>query len=256
MGGPCAPWIEASELACSDLDGAVLEESIQVASDLLYVLSGRQFQGICTDVVRPCSKGAFRRRYASPSNAWYETWGFCGCSYDACGCSSLHQIELPGQPVIEVTQVKMHGDIVSPSTYRVDDRRFLVRVTDTGTGQNDGFMCCQRLDLPATEDDTFEVTYTFGIEPPASGVRAANALACEFANLFTGGPDCRLPKRVQSVSRAGITILMMDPFAALDEGRMGILEVDLFLAAYNPGNRRASASVLSPDIGPKARRTR
>lgn len=34
---------------------ALVEDALNAASGILYVLSGRQFPGVCTETVRPCA---------------------------------------------------------------------------------------------------------------------------------------------------------------------------------------------------------
>lgn len=255
--GPCAVWTDPEHVGvCSPcradtFDDELITEAIAAASETLYVLSGRQFPGECSDTVRPCRAGP-----ATPT--WWPTdvvfdgvlWlGACSCGaseWDSCGCPARPRISLPGRPVVDVDEVKLDGAVFTD--YRVDDYRWLVR-TD-----GDDWPCCQNLLAdPDTDDDTFEISYTFGVEPPTMGKVAAARLACEIYRLCSGG-ECSLPRRVQTITREGVTMAMLDPFDFLDNGKTGLYEVDLFLKAHNPAGRRRSAAIYSPDVGPTSTR--
>jgi hypothetical protein len=58
-------------------------------------------------------------------------------------------------------------------------------------------------------------------------------LAKEFMNACSGG-KCRLPRRVRSVSRQGVTMDMVDPTSIYAEGLTGLPEIDTWLKAVNP----------------------
>jgi hypothetical protein len=138
--------------------------------------------------------------------------------------------------------------LLGVNDYRIDDYRYLVR-TD-----GEAWPCCQDLLAdPVNDDNTFSVSYTYGSAPPAAGVLAAADLACELAKSCAG-QECTLPSRVQSITRQGMSMVLLDPFDFLERGKVGIYTVDLFLRAYNPSGLRRPSRVLSPDIGQRARR--
>lgn len=238
----CEPWAEIDEacVPCRDynLDAADLEEKIQIASDVLYELSGRQFPGECTETIRPCVR-THCRSSADPRG---------------CGCSGLRQVRLRGLPVTEVTEVKVDGDVIPSNEYRVDDHAYLVRLPDPG-GVRRGWPCCQAIDLADSERGTFSVTYKFGQPVPPAGRMAAATLGCELAMACDPeqAPKCRLPKSVTNVTRQGVSISVLNPNDFLEHGRIGIYEIDMFITAYNPGGGRG-ATVWSPDLD-SARRT-
>jgi hypothetical protein len=154
-----------------------------------------------------------------------------------------------------IDEVKIDGVVLDPSLYRIDDYRYLVKLPDA-EGNYDPFPCCQNIRLADTEADTFAVTFTYGTPPPTPGVLAAAQLACELA--LACSPEtigkCRLPQRVTSIARQGITMAVLDPFDFLSDGKTGLYLVDLFLRTYNPNRLRRRAAVLSPDVGRKVRR--
>lgn len=218
----CVPWATVDDVAgcCEKVEFACdLEETAQAASEILYVLSGRQFPGVCEATVRPC--------------------GPCGC-HDRCSCRPS-QIVLQPQPAISVTSVLIDGEILLESEYRLDPGSRLVRLN------GEVWPCCQDLSLPSTEEGTFEIEYSYGQEPPVSGKRAAALLACELARACTPGVECQLPARVTSITRQGVSMALLDPQDFLDNGRTGIYEIDLFLRTFNPDGLTQPARVINPD---------
>lgn len=224
-------------------------EMVDVASDILFELSGRQFPGTCDALVYPCAQRTFRDPapdYSTRSTSLFITPS-CGCGViDNCGCGGISQVQLGAIPITAITEVRVDGAVVPPASYRVDEFKYLVR-TD---GEN--WTCCQDLsDLP----NAFSVEFDYGLEPPPAGVRAAADLACQLAlacNPATIG-DCKLPQRVTSLTRQGVSMVLLDPFTFLENGKTGVYSVDLFLATYNPYRLRRPPMVMSPDVGPRVR---
>jgi len=226
---PCSGWATATDV--TDLDGCDTvdvtagqrDDAVEMANYVLYVLSGRQFPGICTDTVRPC----------------------CQTHVGGCGCI-LGKVELGRVPVVSITSVKVDG--AAFTDYRIDDYRYLVR-TD-----RDGWPLCQDLlGDPDSDSNTFEVTFTWGKEPGDAGVLAAARLACEITKSLAGNA-CKLPDRVQQITRQGITAAFIDPLEFLDKGQTGITSVDLWLKAVNPTGTFTPPKVISPEsLNPVAR---
>lgn len=257
----CAVWATVDDICspCDDYDfpTSLLEDSLVVASDVLFELSGRQFPGSCSDTVRPCARrtpdDSFPNRevIAYGWTPYYYPWSGCGCnSSSRCSCAGLSQLTLGAYPITSITEVKVDGVVLDPSAYDVHDYRYLVRID----GEN--WPCCQDLTLDSDQDNTFEVSFTYGTLPPSPGVRAATDLACQLAlscSPETVG-ECTLPQRVTSITRQGVTMVVLDPFDFLEDGRTGVYTVDLFLKTYNPNGLRRPAQVISPDIGKRVRR--
>lgn len=259
----CAPWgnLDDFNRLCDpvvDASEAQVLAKLGESSDLLYLLTSRRWPGACEDSVRPCGVGtfagwgysvpaAFRPRPGSvPISGW------CGCNRPrSCGCRRLSEIKLPGRLPIVVSEVKVDGAVVPADRYRVDDGRWLVLLPQEGDDLQ-GWPCCQDLALPDTEEDTFSITFTAGSGPPAGGVSAACSLARELllACSSTAG-ECRLPDRVQRITRQGIAI-DLDLF---EEGRTGLREVDLWVTTVLMGDKRRGAAVLVPGRSRRFRRT-
>lgn len=177
-----------------------------------------------------------------PLIAEYPEVVFCGLHVgDTCSCVMLEQAILPSATQ-EVTQVKVNGVVLDSTAYTLYDRgRRLVR-TDGGT-----FPWCQDLSKPDTEEGTWSMDITLGLPVPMSGLRACGELAAEFYAQATAG-TCKLPTRVQSLSRQGVNMQFIDPQEFLKEGRIGLYLCDLFLVAVNPDRMRSQSGVYSPDL--------
>lgn len=263
----CTPWatLEDLELAPgfnpdSKIEPSILGESLTVATDILYELSGHKEPGLCTKTVRPASRNCFgallgfgwSSNYPSSYGPgdWYQGWGSCGCSagsYEGCSCAGIDSIRLGAYPLVSIQSVKVNGVAFSPSVYRIDDYKYLVR-TDGGS-----WPTRQDLSKASTQPDTFEVAFTYGHSISTGAKWAACRLGLELAKARANDKSCKLPERVQAVTRQGVTVAFIDVFAFFKEHRTGIYEVDLWLNSVNPYGRTASAAILSPDVTPSSR---
>jgi hypothetical protein len=146
--------------------------------------------------------------------ACYVCSAMNGCS---CGANSLKAVELPG-PVSSVVEVVVNGAVLPKDTYWLREDRWLVR--------KDGqWPSVQDMDRPAGEVGTWSVRYRRGLDVPTGGQLAAGVLACELAKAAQGDEDCGLPKRLQSMSREGVSIGVLDPFEAATAMTWNINEV-------------------------------
>jgi hypothetical protein len=258
----CSPWATTDDLCepCDDYDAdfAALDDFLFAASNILWRLTGYQWAGFCEETVRPCAqravgdRPAYGRSSFTAAGGWTSSAGwaefpwqhFCGCqSGDGCSCSHVPAITLGVEPVDAITEIRIDGVVLDPAAYRVDEWRWLVRL------DGEGWPCCQSmLADPATDDDTFQVSFTFGQPPPFDGVKAAALLACEMYRACTGEGDCALDPRVTSVQRQGISMNLEQ--IAMQVGRSGITGlpfVDLFVESVNPHNRRHAVMIVNPD---------
>lgn len=261
--GTCSPWAEAGDVGppCNDygFDEALLDDALQFASDVLFNLTGRRWPGECVDTLRPCGYGTGRT--TAPRQSWsgqgYAGAHWCGCNDSrACGCRRPSEVKLPGYPVRSIQQVKIDGAVVPSARYRVDDHRWLVYLPADGE-QRRGWPCCQRLDLADTEDDTWSITYTYGMAPPVGGQLAAASLACQVALSRDPAQStaCRLPKRVTAITRQGVSLAVLDPLTLFADGLTGLAEVDMWVQSVLLGDKRRRATVHVPGASPRHRRT-
>lgn len=258
-GATCAPWATLADVCspCDDyeFDIALLDNTLQWATDILYDLTGRRWRGPCTQTYRPClgeSSWWSWRPYAVGTGTGLGAHGasFCSCStWNTCGCSGYSELILPVQDVSAVT-VTIDGLPVSTSRYRVDDGFRLVWQPDVNDPEGrTAWPCCQDLSLPATELGTWELAVTYGAAPPIGGVMSAAILGCQLA--LSCQPEtigqCRLPKRVTSITRQGVTVAaVLDPLTLFSEGLTGIPEVDLWVQSANRGQQNRNATLFQP----------
>lgn len=257
----CEPWASAADVrgeVPTGLTVADLDEACWIASDILFLLSGSQWPGTCTDKVRP------QARYrAYDRAAWWQTWqsftsmpvpysryGWCSCNRGKdFGCSTIPEIELPHGPVdVDSVVVTEDGVVLDDADYTILDRRWLAR-TD-----GNGWRCCQRTELPDTEIGTWSVSYSFGALPDAGGTWAAAALGFQWALSIRRDDACKLPRRVQTITRAGTTIALIDPMTLFGDGLTGLTEVDLWLVSKIVGNKRRPATIGTVGKSPRFRR--
>jgi len=195
----------------------------------------------------------FNLGYWSPvliGAAWASI--FCGvCGKEECYCrgDQVKTIALPG-PVVEVKQITVDGVVLDPTAYWLRQKRWLERID----GQPWPFW--QDLNLSPSAPNTWEVTYTKGVVVPTGGQVAAGTLAEQLALAAVDSGDCKLPKRIQTITREGVTIGMLDPFAATKSNSRstleipkvdtGIWEIDSWMSGVNMP--RLYASVRSVDV--------
>lgn len=261
--GPC-DWPLVDEIGCSalqDIEPELADAIVETATSLLWNWTGRVF-GLCDLVVRPCKENCDPSTYYGlsgiPSSLWSNApflpvlyngqFYNVSCSRKCrrrCTCSSTSEIGLPG-PVDSIVSVEIDGVILPSSSYMVDNRHFLVRI------DGEQWPTCQDMGLPPGSDGTFTVEYRWGTPVPKGGQVAASVLACEMAKA-TLGRECELPQRIQSITRQGVTMALVDSFEGLELGRTGIWMVDSWVTSVMNSRRRSR--VLSPDTAPLRVRT-
>lgn len=226
------PYITPDELilSCKEANGLGetdprIEDAIDDASLILYYLTGRQFSGTCTTTVRPpCLSGT--------------------CS---CGCKPA-EVNLGVWPITEVTSVRYDGTVYTgadiTANFHVNRHRYLAR--------NDGqpFLSGNQWAVAGSTEDnadnghTFEVTVEHGLQVPKLLKRAARALACELVEVYCGN-DCKLPDRVTSVARVGVTQEIASVVDILEKGGTGIYVVDMAIQVFNPSKLQSPSFVWS-----------
>ena len=173
----------ASQCKCEGLTDVQVEAFLDDASDIIYFLSRGTIYGACEATVRPCR--------------------VCQCG-SCFACCSVDMLPLRG-PVIEVMEVKIDGEALSPDLYRLTPRNFLYRVS-TGT-RPASWPSSQALWKPDTEVGTFSVTYAHGMEEPYPTwvTNAVVEVMCDMANFQTGGRG-RLPADTVGIQYQGLSI--------------------------------------------------
>lgn len=230
-----------------------------MATDLLNQWTGGLY-GACPATIRPCREfrpatnralHEFRETTTGARMPWMPvlidgSWFNLGCGScgHRCGCEGPATLSLPW-PVESIVSVTIDGAVIPPTSYRVDASRLLVR-TDGGS-----WPATQNLTAAPGEPDTFVIEYLHGLPVPIGGEVAAGILAMELGKALCEDNTCRLPERVQTVTRQGVTVAMLDGFEDLDQGRTGIWAVDSWVSSVTRAPRRSTVS--SPDL-PRRRR--
>lgn len=226
-----------------------------MAGQYLWMWTGRRF-GTCTVTLRPCQTSVYtppstfegRGPFTTFARTGYVPAIIDGAYYaiacttcgTGCLCESTKSLTLPG-PINAVTEVKVDGVALASTAYRVDNGKYLVRL------DGEAWPTRQDMTLATDQADTFEITYERGFGVPYGGQVAAAILTQELVRAATDDPECALPKRVQSITRQGVTVAVLDAFDDVDTGRTGIWLIDSWVASVTKPPR--AARVASPDVG-------
>lgn len=242
-GGPCGPWATIDDFDSITCKATVTDDDeknrwLQVATDLLWARTGRQWDGECEIALRPVGLGHRFESVAYPGvGAGYRAGFRCGC---VGGTSNLVELGLPVWPVTSLT-VTIDGVVLTEGVdYRIDGDRTLRRL-------NGVWPACQ--DLQAADDATgsFTLEISYGSHPPQAGVVAAASLACELMLAATGDEACRLPAGIAQMSRQDVTVVMASTEDLLAAGSTGLPLVEQFVKAYNPDGAARPARLRDPD---------
>lgn len=73
-------------------------------------------------------------------------------------------------------------------------------------------------------------------------------LSCELKRSIERDRECRLPKRLTSITREGLSQVILDPFGFFDKNGFGLYETDSFVNSVNPAHIDREAKVLNVDL--------
>jgi hypothetical protein len=223
-------WVAADALADCAPDGVDLDAVAAATAELMFLLSGSQY-GTATTVVRP-----FQVVEGCGCGGEMVTFPWSSMARHVCGCASASFVPLT-RPVVSVDEVLLDGETLLEGTdYRLVDAGFLVRVGGV-------WPCCQDMTKPSTEDGTWRVTFTHGTPVTPAGQLAAAALGCEIAKAVGGSSDCALAGRVQSVTRDGVSAVVVADPNFLSQGRTGVSVTDLWLGTVAPNGTSRGGSL-------------
>lgn len=242
----CEPW----PVGCVDWSGvnpAATGAAVQGASEWLWALSGRQF-GSCPVLLRPCREDCD----VGPRGWWWDGWSWptdrftpgwlaaaCGSCSAGCACSATSVLNL-AHPVQSISQVLVDGVELPASGYALYDGFRLVRVDGT-------WPTCQDWNVPVSGVGAWSVLAPYGFPVPTLGELAMGEAAREFALACTPDATCRLPSRVTSVVRQGVTHNFATLAELAEADATGLPLVDRFIDAVNPGHIRHRPGIWNPD---------
>lgn len=253
--GPCDWTIDTGCVpGWDDLPAGAQAVGYNLATYQMWALTGRRF-GQCEITVQPCRQ---RKRLPLYQAFPVPGWGFYGSVgvggggpviidgtwYNMCGqgcrCKARCEVELEGPTTTaDVLEVTVKGEVVDPSAYQIQNNYLLVR-TDHGC-----WPTC--VDYSKQDPPEFTVTYRRG-EPLFDALQnATGILAYEYALACVEDDRCRLPARLQSMSRQGVSVQVSIGTQYLDFGMTGLAEVDQLVININPYRMAERPQVLSID---------
>lgn len=242
---PCGWSAVPCKDCCTDaldaLDPAVKDVLGKAAVRILWAATGKRF-GLCEKVLRPCRRncGSYWGGLPTPtriSGNWVNIP--CGTCSGSCGCDFIS--EFTANDIDSIVSVRIDGEELDPfDVARVYDRRRVLRV------DGEQWPTCQNLGSDDDEAGTWSVTVMQGIPVPDGGEVMAGILLCELAKACAEDDGCRLPRRVQNITRQSVTINFADVFSSLGQLHTGLFEVDLWAEAAR-STMGASATISSVD---------
>lgn len=225
----CDPWpiswpCDEPPAASSEAQQAI---AAAAAQEILWGLTGRRL-GTCTVVERFAAR---RRDCLTPRD------GRC--------C----EMRLPSRPVDHVVSVSIEGVELDSSAWRLGSGGMLRRV--------DG-LCWPSASL-CSETTPIEVVYSWGVRlvpldaevdplPPFASLAAVamGEMAVELLSGMCGG-ECKLPSRLSSLTRQGVSIEFLPPGDFIEAGLTGLPLCDAFIRTVNPGRLTRPSRVHSLD---------
>lgn len=179
----------------ADPSDDVLDDLIDQASDELCRLSMGRVYGRTQTTVRPCR------------DTCYESCG-CGCGLDA--------VPLWGPDPV-VSAVTIDGETIDTNLYTIHERRggyYLVRVSGDGV-RPPSWPSWQDLWRPLSQDNTFSVTYEFGVHVDRTIEQAAIELVCYYVAQMQNKRN-RLPKGTTTASYNNVSLSLRERQLAPD----------------------------------------
>lgn len=218
-----------TECSCSILEDSddLLQEIVDAATDLLFLLSDGRVHGRCTRTARPMKMGT-----CGPLDGdLYGTW-------PATRFGGADVIPIPGlHPTID--SVKIDGVTLNAAEYKMVDGEFLLRVDGSWPTSNS-------LTLASSDVGVFEITWTYGPTVDWITQQAAIEMACELLESTTSGAS-RLPKGTTSANIQGAAVEIREELEGGREASAGMERVRRFFAAYCRDGE-ARSGVWTPEL--------
>lgn len=234
-----SPWITKDDLATPESRYA--QEVIDYATFVLFKLSGEKYPGVTTATETYVSESRASTLADPVSTTALGNIAAIGIPDRV---QYPQRLYLRGTPVHKVDAVQYGNTVLDTGDYALYNKRFL----KLRSGGPWDYFCDQK---------GITVTYSYGMMPPSAGRLAASTLANELLILLgenTDAEQCRIPERVTSVSREGISFDMVNPMEFMDDGKTGIWEIDLFIRTANPSRAKKPPRILSANDPRRYRR--
>lgn len=245
---PCEWPVDVCEGCCdAALEGMPPERRTALeamAGHFLWSATGKRY-GLCERTYRPCRQdcGTYWGGRPSPYRVAGEWLNLsCGTCSGGCGCDTISEVTIADTD--SVVGLRIDGVDVDPlDAVAVYDRRRIIR-TD-----GEPWPGCQN--LSSTDGPgTWSITVMQGVPLPPGAEFVAGILTCELAKACAGDDECRLPRRIQTLSRQGVTVGFQDnTLESLSLMRTGLWEVDSWIEAART-TVGITASVSSVDVTP------
>lgn len=216
----CSPWILPEEMCCEGDSDVTTCDGTEVPLEFVY--SDEDYALAASNILfaRTC--------YLYPGAREATIWPcMAGCCldhpYDCAPCIRGSVIRLDGYRPRDIT-VTIDGVVVDPDSYRVQGGMLI---------RTDGEAWPRRNNFGIGDGVETIVSYTHGAEPPIELKIAAAALACELKTACDDPSNCAVPSRVQSISRQGVSMTLMDLQMLFATDKTGIPAVDYALDAHS-----------------------
>lgn len=240
----CDPWPIVWPCACPA--GSTPEQTdaaTSAAEQILWGLTGRRL-GLCTvtEAYAAATSGECGSPWMTADRVWHN-------GPQSGSCCSIHLERLP---VSSITSVTVMGVVQDPSTYALSPGGRLRRI---GACWPTGIECGQapitvtyRWGIPLTAPDP-DASPTPIVAAPLWGM-AATAMG-EVANELLRamcGEACKLPSRLTSIVRQGVTMTFGSPEEYATNGMLGTPLADALIRQCNPSKHQQRSRVYSPDM--------
>jgi hypothetical protein len=233
-----SPWVTVDEfLNCyggedENISTTDIAYALNIASNTLYILSGRQFRGIREQTVTVCKEN-------------------CTNTVQADRCGSENEISIGYWPITDLRSIKFDGVEQLPA--RDINDAFI----STPNFQINEYRYIEKLDgrWPTQSGQDFQevvITFKYGITPPDAGKEAVKHMASEILDGMMK-KECGISDRVTHITRRGTSLTIRD-YDILTKDFIGISVVDTFIQTYNPTKTRIQSFVIQPGKTAKVRR--
>lgn len=228
----CERFAEVDEVAgdaclCGeDLPEELITDALDMASDIMVLLTNGRIHGRCEQTVRPVVTGWS----CAPRDG-----EFLGL-FPSARFGGMDTIPLPGvNPSVE--EVVIDGVVLAPAEYGLIDNRYLFRRGGTWPSNRD-------LTLLPGAAGVFELTIKFGYAIDFITSQAAIELTCELLKGFSG-TESHLPAGTVSANIQGAAVKISE---ALDEGgRTGLERLQRFYNVY-ARDGEGQSDVWTPEL--------